>query len=191
MDFDFFSSEALIADELLKNLSILKGTKVLQKVSRTLTVSVNRDAPVKLSFFGAIDFGRVGEPDKTLDGVLNVASLLDIAGTKAAVIYQRAESKDYIDLLAIINSGVTLSYAMAAARALYGEQYNPMLTVKSLTYFGDGDLSKLSEGQKTQLIRIATSQRFDLPEVKRLSDRLSSSALTGQKDGSTGENRDN
>jgi hypothetical protein len=105
--------------------------------------------------------------------VLNIASLLDLAGTKAAVIYQRAERKDYLDLLAIINNGISLAEAMAAARAIYGEQYNPALTLKSLTYFGDGDLPKLTAEQKDQLIAIASSQKFDLPNITRISDKVS------------------
>ena len=62
---------------------------------------------------------------------------------------------------------------MAAARAIYGDQYNPMLTLKSLTYFGDGDLHKLSGRQKNQLIQIAHAQEFELPQLPRLADNLS------------------
>jgi hypothetical protein len=173
VDFDFFSSETVVPGELLERLPCLKGAKILQNVSQTLTVAVDRNGPVKLSFFGGVTLGRVGTPDKTPDGIIQVASLLDIAGTKAAVITQRAESKDYVDLLAIINSGTSLALAMAAARSIYGGQYNPMLTLKSLTYFGDGDLHKLTDQQKAQLTRIATTQPPELPEIPRLSDRLS------------------
>jgi hypothetical protein len=74
VDFDFFSSETVTPEELLRSLRILKGAKVLQNASQTLTVCVNPNAPVKLSFFGSIGFGRVGEPDRTPDEALNVAS---------------------------------------------------------------------------------------------------------------------
>jgi hypothetical protein len=50
--------------------------------------------PVKISFFGGIDFGRVGDP-VAVGGRL-VASLLDVFGTKLATITQRIESRDYI-----------------------------------------------------------------------------------------------
>ena len=89
------------------------------------------------------------------------------------MITQRAESKDYIDLLAIIDSGINLTYAIAAARALYGETYNPLLTLKALTYFGDGDLHKLTTHQKNTLLRIASTQQYDLPIVPRLANELS------------------
>jgi hypothetical protein len=35
---------------------------------------------VKVSFFGNIGFGRVGEPELKEDGVLQVASLIDLMG---------------------------------------------------------------------------------------------------------------
>jgi hypothetical protein len=70
-------------------------------------------------------------------------------------------------------NGVSLHQAMAAARSVYGEQYNPILTMKSLTYFGDGDLSKLTSEQKARLVDAASTEEFSLPEVHRNSRRLS------------------
>jgi predicted nucleotidyltransferase component of viral defense system len=172
-DFDFFSSRRLDNDELLTRLPLLRGAKVLQNVGQTLTTEIDRQGSVKLSFFGEISIGRVGMPEKTADGVLKVASLLDLAGTKAKVLLQRAESKDYLDLLAIFKSGISLAEAMAAARALYGEHYNPILTIKSLTYFGDGDLHKLTPDQKHQLEQIVSVQNFTLPNMQRLGNDLS------------------
>ncbi len=166
-DFDFFSSEPFSAEDLLHTLSFLKGVRILQNVAQTLSVALERDGPVKLSFFGGLALRRVGEPDTTPDGVLTVASLLDLAGLKAAVLTQRAESKDYLDLLAILNSGVSLSSALAAASAIYGQQYNPLLTLKALTYFGDGDLWKLSDEQKGRLVKLASSEGADLPVFSR------------------------
>jgi hypothetical protein len=173
VDFDFFSSRTVDPEQLLLSLNLLRSARIIQNTSRTLTVEVERGGTVKLSFFGDISIGRVGTPEETPDHVLSVASLLDLSGTKAKVILQRAESKDYLDLLAIFKSGINLSQAMAAARALYGEQYNPMLTVKSLTYFGDGDLYKLTPSQKNQLTQIASGQEFELPIIPRLSNELS------------------
>jgi hypothetical protein len=49
-----------------------------------------------------------------------------------------------------------------------GEQSNPMLTLKSLTYFGDGDLHKLTKNQKDQLRRIASKKLESLPQVRRM-----------------------
>jgi hypothetical protein len=176
IDFDFFSSKPVVPDELLKSLKVLQGARILQSSSQTLTLAVERKGNVKLSFFGGISFGRVGVPDVTSDGVLKVASLLDVAGTKAKVVIQRAEAKDYLDLLALFKNGINLPQAMAAAIALFGEQYNPILTVKSLTYFDDGDLHMLTPDQKHELKQFASGQDFALPEVPKLSNDLSTGA---------------
>ena len=175
LDFYFFTAETVNPGELLQNLEILNGAKILQNTKQTLTVSVNRTGLVKLSFFGGLKLGRVGQFDRTTDGLVNVASLLDLAGTKAAVITQRAEAKDYLDLLAIVKTGggIDLALAIAAAQAIYGEQYNPMMTVKSLNYFGDGDLHTLSKESKDQLQQIAATVR-ELPTIQTVSDKVSS-----------------
>ncbi len=177
LDLDFFTAETVNPHELLDTLAVLRGAKILQQVRETLTVTVDRNGPIKLSFFGGLRLGRIGQYENTADGVLNVASLLDLAGTKAAVITQRAEAKDYLDLLAITNSGISLREAMAAARALYGEQYNPILTLKALTYFGDGDLYKLSVDQKAKLAEMAVLQEPSLPSLPRVSDKIADPAI--------------
>ena len=92
---------------------------------------------------------------------------------KAAVITQRAESKDYLDMLALLGHGITLPQAMAAAASIYGRQYNPAITLKSLAYFGDGDLHRLTVEQQGQLIRIASAADLSLADVPRIADVLS------------------
>ena len=57
---------------------------------------------VKLSFFGDLGIGRVGAPSQTRDGILLVASPLDLLATKLKVIMQRAEAKDYNDIAAAL-----------------------------------------------------------------------------------------
>lgn len=64
--------------------------------------------------------GRVGEPELTDDGVLLVASLDDRMATKLKVILQRMEARDYRDIAAMLNAGVSLAKGPAAARAMYG-----------------------------------------------------------------------
>src|ERR1051326_8100492 len=77
VDFDFFTSKSFAPNDLLRLVPMLAAAKVLQNVSQTLTVSLNRGEEVKLSFFGNLHLGRVGEPQITPDGVLKVGSLLD------------------------------------------------------------------------------------------------------------------
>ena len=81
--------------------------------------------------------GSVRQPDRTADTGLHVASLLDIAGTKAAVVQKRAEAKDYLDIAALLRNGVDLPTILAAGSTVYGRAFNPVITLKALSYFDD------------------------------------------------------
>jgi len=155
-DFDFFTDAPMEPAELLQVLPLLKDAIVRQAAPNTLTVSINPACPVKVSFFG-LSCRRVRDPERTDDGVARVASLLDVAGFKMAVLPQRAEAKEYLDAHALMQHGVELSDALGAAQAIYGPQFNPALTLKALTYFNDGDLPRLPEPVKRDLKAAAAS----------------------------------
>jgi hypothetical protein len=157
-DFDFFADAPVNPGDLLNTLPFLKGAIVRQKALNTLSVTVHRPEPVKLSFFG-LTRRRVQDPDLTDDGVLLVASLLDIAAFKMGVLPERAEAKDYLDVYALLKSGVKLSDTLGAAEAVYGGQFNPVITLKALTYFRDGDLPSLPENVKQALREAAVVQQ--------------------------------
>jgi hypothetical protein len=143
-DFDFFSNEGFEPGALLYGVPYLKEARVDQRGDNTLTVAVHRSGRVKLSFFGNVHMNHVEEPDLALDDHLQVASLLDLTATKLKTVQQRAEAKDYRDIAAALEAGVNLSEAIAAARAIYGETFNEMATLKALTYFKDGNLPSLT-----------------------------------------------
>src|SRR5579863_2265153 len=84
---------------------------------------------------------------------LKVASLIDLAGTKASVVQVRAEARDYIDIDALMSAGIDLPTALAAGQAIYGRQFNPELTLKALSYFDDGNLRRLPGPLKARLAR--------------------------------------
>lgn len=155
VDFDFFSSEPFVPHELRASLPFLAGSEMLQTAPNSLTVRVVRPEPVKLSFFGALPIGRVGTPERTDDGVLQLASLLDLAGTKAVAVQQRSEAKDYLDLHHLLLNGVTLPEALGAAYALYGADFQPLLTLKALAHYGDGDLASVPMDIQSSLQRVA------------------------------------
>lgn len=171
IDFDFFSSEPFHPDELFRTLLLLQKSTRLQSSANTLTVEVHREGAIKLSFFGDLSLGRVGAPETTEPGGLTVASLLDLAGTKMAVIQERALSKDYLDVHALLQTGIELANMLAAGRALYGDQFNPAISLKALTYFQDGDLCDLPAAVQQRLATAAAAVR-DIPEVPRLSNKI-------------------
>jgi hypothetical protein len=66
----------------------------------------------------------------------------------------------------MISGGVDLPTALAAGLALYGTQFNPEITLKALSYFGDGNLRRLPESLKARLAKAAREVDLDrLPDV--------------------------
>ena len=154
-DFDFFSNVSFAPDALRKRVPYLQGAEVSQSEANTLTVIVERDGPVKVSFFGGLNLNRVQDPDVTPDNEIQVASMLDVAATKLATIQQRAQARDYEDLAALVGAGISLAEALGAAAAAYGKEFNGALSLIALTYFGDGDLPNLSPTTQTKLRALA------------------------------------
>ena len=171
VDFDFMSDRSFVPEEIAREVPFLERAERLQSASNTLTVSINPAAPVALSFFGGIRFGRVGVPDRVMDIGLAVASILDLAATKMAVVQQRAEAKDYLDIFAILASGLPLETSLGAARAIYGISFNPAITLKALAYFEDGDLPSLPR-EVRETLRDRASQVGPIPELVRASRSL-------------------
>ena len=134
VDFDFFSNVAFDPERLAAQIPYLKDAERIQVSPDTLTCRVDRGGPVLLSFFGGLGLGQVAAPDTTNDTGLQIASLLDLAGTKAAVIQKRAEVKDYLDIAAILQHGTDLATILAAGGVVYGRQFNPLITLKALTF---------------------------------------------------------
>jgi Nucleotidyl transferase AbiEii toxin, Type IV TA system len=170
VDFDFFGRQQFDPDALYRQLACLRGAEVLQKTGDTLTCLAQRQGPVRVSFFALPDFPEIGEPDVAPDIGLRIASLIDLAGTKAAVVQARAEAKDYIDLDALMAHGIDLPHALAAGQALYGTGFNPQITLKALTYFADGTLPSLAEDTRHRLVDAvakASLDRLPILAVKR------------------------
>ena len=163
IDFDFFGSESFNPQRLYTAIPFLKGARIVQQASNTLTCLVERDGNVQVSFFGVPDMTVLREPLQMPDNGVRIASLIDLAGMKAAVVQQRAEVKDYLDLHALINQEVVdLPTALAAASRIYPDSFQPQLTLKALTYFGDGDLHTLPESIRLGLVEAVRAVDLDL-----------------------------
>lgn len=183
IDFDFFSEKPLDRDGIRAAFPFMQLSTVLQDQQNTMSVLVpygdSQREHVKVSFFGTLGFGRVGLPDITEDGVLHVASMDDLMATKVKVILQRAEAKDYRDIAAMVEAGVSLPKGLSAAREMYGLNFQPSESLKALVYFEDGDLGTLSKSEKTSLIK-AASQVRDLPPVTILDRQLTATPSSHQ-----------
>ena len=137
IDFDFFSNASFDPDQLAPRVPYLRDAERIQVAPDTLTCRVDRGGPVLVSFFGGLGLGQVAAPEQVPDMPLHVASLLDIAGTKAAVVQKRAEARDYLDIDALLQQGIDLPTMLAAGMVVYGRTFNPLITLKALSYFDD------------------------------------------------------
>lgn len=164
-DFDFFSNRSFLPADLEAQVPFLAGAERIQSSPNTLVSLVEREGPVKVSFFGGLALRRVGDPEPAEKNGVLVASLLDLAATKVKVVQDRAEAKDYLDIGRLLEEEVDLSEALGSAQAVYGPAFNPLLSLKALCYFVDGDLPTLSAAVRQRLTMAAQEVNPDrLPE---------------------------
>ena len=112
------------------------------------------------------------DPERTADGVLEVASLQDLLAHKLKILLQRVETRDYLDIDALLQNGLDLAQGCAGARALF-TAFATQECLKALTYFNDPSLETLPEPLKQRLVK-ATAGVKSIPDVNVRSKTLSS-----------------
>lgn len=167
VDFDFFASEPFVPNDLLQKVPYMKGATIRQSAPDTLTVTVERDGPIQVSFFGGINNGQVEPAERAKGPGIKVASLIDLAGYKVAVVPQRVELKDYIDIHTLLTKAtIPLADMLAAGKVIYGSQFNPLTALKALAYHEDRALADLPETMRRDLI--AAIKATDLQRLPTL-----------------------
>ena len=181
VDFDFFSCRSFQPLQLVKSITYLKDQTVTQQSTDTLSCEIEtQKGDVKISFFGGLSLRQIESPDTVASNEIAVASLKDLFGMKCATVPQRSEAKDYLDIHALITQGkITLSEGIAGASAIYGRQYNPVLTLQALSYFEDLT-GPLAEKVKTDLIGAVKSVSLQNLPVITTSQKIGES--TGRTD---------
>ena len=173
VDLDFFSNGELDEAVLRREVQPVRDGTVLVRRPDTLVIA----APVggselRLSFFGGVGFGRVGEPEQP-PGKFPIASPLDLLATKLKVLVQRVEARDYLDVEVLLRSGLTLNQGISAAQALFPNQLNPLDVAKAVGWFKDGDLdATLPESVKEFLVAASASFDADLRAIKLVAREL-------------------
>lgn len=147
VDFDFFIARSFVPGELRRSIPLLRNAPTIQSAPDTLVVSV---AGVRVAIYG-VAFPALAAPDLAHDTGIPVASLVDLGATKAMAVLDRAEVKDYLDISALLAAGMDLANMLAGATALFAPVLDPMLVLKALTTFDDGDLSTLPEAHRGRL----------------------------------------
>ena len=173
VDFDFFAYRPIDTRKLLETLPFLQGAKIIQEETNTLTAEVKRAGAIRISFFGVPKLKRLKTTRPILDPHIKLASPIDLAGMKAAVITRRVEVKDYLDLDALfVQTNLTLLDALAAASQIYGHQFNPVLSLKALGDLDPPELAKLPVSVKRRLRAVISAI-----ELKTLANRMKTRKL--------------
>jgi hypothetical protein len=176
-DFDFFSLESFEPGALLNRIPYLRGAALRQSAPNTLSVIVNRDGPVQLSYFGGLGIGQVVPAENVEGPGFKVASLIDLAGMKVAVLPQRVALRDYLDIHALLTQAkIPLSEMLAAAGVIYGAQFNALVSLKAITYHNDFTLAQLPKAVRDDLLKAAKATDVrNLPKLNAVRNREPSS----------------
>ncbi len=100
-----------------------------------------------------------------------MASLDDLLAHKLKTILQRVETRDYVDVDALLRSGLSLSAGLAGAQLLF-PAFAPQECLKALTYFEDEALSDLPRDLEERLLSAVKNVR-SVPIVSLASSSLS------------------
>lgn len=155
VDFDFFLGRSFTPGEMRHEIAGLGRYLVRRAAPDTLTVSVG---DVWISLFG-VSLAMASPPGVTTDTGLPIASLLDVGATKMQTIVDRAEVRDYVDIAAILESGIELEELLGAAQVVYGDAFSPMLALKALTSYADGSLPEVPTAVRERLTLAAGGVR--------------------------------
>ena len=159
VDFDFFSLEFVRAGRPSRRATVLEGCRNSAVVAQ-YPERDDRSATDLCSclFFGGRGLGQVAAAEIAEGPRFKVASLIDLAGMKAAVVTQRAELKDYLDIDALLTeAGISLATMLAAAAVIYGPQFNALLALKAVAYHDDPTLAALPQRIRHDLIDAVTA----------------------------------
>lgn len=167
VDFDFFHEQDI--SRLQHNLLHLEGLEsyqVMQNKPNTLCFQTHNG--VKFSFFGQIDWLQYVEKILSNDNILQLADLDSLLVTKLKAICDRAECKDYKDIIAILKTeSVDLLHSLNRIELFFGKAIPLGQILKGLTYFEDGDLNLLTKKEKRFLEHMAIKVGRNLGKEKK------------------------
>ncbi len=132
-DFDIMSDKLITPSALPQFEEHFSVVTPLVNTSRELTVSVEA---VKCSLI----YFPYPPLEPLVDGFpLPLVSLADSAGNKAYALGRRGTYRDYVDLYALLQHGLTLPRIIQNARQRFGEAFNERLFLQQLMYSQDLD----------------------------------------------------
>jgi hypothetical protein len=174
-DFDFFSSSGFDPDQLKSALPFFRDLDPanldiwVQRKRDNLEAYVNRGGLVRVAFFGGLDtLRRIEYPRRAAGSLVQVASLVDLAGMKMRVIQVRGSWKDYVDIHTLVSHGIDVPTGLAAAQAI-DRKFDPATSIRALQFYGDGTLNRVPAVIARDLTRWA--QMVNLAKLPVLQSR--------------------
>ncbi len=169
IDFDFFTDRRFEFDDLSRAMPAIAKAAVLQRSENTLVASLHMPSgEVKLSFFGGLSFGRVGDPDKQSHRPA-IASPVDLLATKLKTLHDRIEAKDYVDIEVLLRSGLL-------PQPRYRRCAKPLRSISQRPRHGES--SRVVQGWRS---RTRAAARHSAIPRRRFCQVQSSSFPTGDK----------
>ncbi len=165
-DFDFFASSSFVPTDLLAELSWLGRVAINEAAPDHLVVTTSSE--VNLSFFGGMGLQSVAEPSRVEQNGIVIASIFDLAGTKAKAILDRSEWKDYVDIATLLRHGLTLPGIIGYASTIFAPTFDFPVAVflRSLAWFGDGTAPDVPPEMQDELERAAAAALYqEIPFV--------------------------
>ena len=165
-DFDFFSAASFNPTDLLGEIAWLGRVTIKQAASNHLVITTA--GGVNLSFLGAMGLQTVAEPAIVEENGLVVASLFDLAGTKAKAILDRSEWRDYVDIATLLRHGLTLPEIIGFATAIFEPlfEFPAAVFLRALAWFGDGTAADVPDDVRHELERaVVQAEHAEIPVV--------------------------
>ena len=166
VDFDFFSAEPFAPTDLLEKLAWLGRVTVNHASANNLVVTT--PSAVNLSFRGDMGILCVAEPAISDDNGVVVASIFDLAGTKAKAILDRSEWRDYVDIATLLRNDLVLADIIGYATTIFGPlfEFPAAIFLRSLVYFEEGTAPGIPDDMKRELeVAVAQTSRGQIPVV--------------------------
>jgi hypothetical protein len=171
--FDFFSARSFNPTGLLGELAWLGRVTVNESAPDHLDVSTATG--VRCSFLGGMRLQAVAEPSVVGENGLVVASVFDLAATKAKAILDRSEWKDYVDLATLLRRGHRLADIIGYATTVFDPLFEfPGATfLRALVFFEDGTAPDVPDDMKRELeAAVKDAERAAIPVVEPYSELI-------------------
>lgn len=138
VDFDFFAADEFATGDLMRELEWLGRLEIVDTGDNRLVIV--EPGGVQLAFYGGMRLQTVAEQAVAPDNGIVVASIFDLAGTKAKTLLDRSEWRDYVDIATLLDAGHELADVIGYAAAVFDRlfAFPAPVFLRNLVWFKDG-----------------------------------------------------